>query len=284
MKFVDLFGAQTESSYQCVAPIYQNVAPLEIHHATQFGPLHVVLQDADTVSIDYGNQHARVSLKNAQAVAVIDESHTPSEMLYLKERIILPFMRLLRGAVLFHGSAVSTSHGTVVFLADTGVGKSTMASLCLSHHSSVQLVSDDLLSIVFDSSQSVALPSASHLAMRHDTFDQSHFVTQISTMPFKHMLTVNAKHTASEGRPIRKFVLLEKSDTPSCRRSNLASEISNLLKYQCVLSHAPQALTRFQFQSVMQILKSAPIYRCQINFLRDMSDVVSALLSDNVGG
>lgn len=279
MKFVDLFSEYTSSTYPCVAPIYQKIAPSEIHHATQFGPLHVVLQDADTVAIDYGNQRARVSLKTAQAA--LEEPLSPSEMLYLKERIVLPFMRLLRGAVLFHGSAVSSPHGTVVFLADTGVGKSTMASLCLSQHSNVQLVSDDLLSVVFNGAQSIAIPSASHLAMRHATFDQSHFVTEISTMPFKHLLTVDSQRTSCAGSPIRKFVLLEKSNAIAWRRSDLASEISPILKYQCVLSHAPQALTRFQFQSVMRILKSAPIYRCQINFSCDMSDMVSALLNSD---
>jgi hypothetical protein len=81
---------------------------------------------------------------------------------------VLPLILTLRGKCVLHASAVATEHGACAFAADSGIGKSTLAtSLSLAGFA---VLTDDFL-ILERRETVIASPSHPHVKLREDSLD-----------------------------------------------------------------------------------------------------------------
>jgi len=75
-----------------------------------------------------------------------------------------------RGVLPLHGSAIETQYGAVVFVAHSGVGKSTLAAAF--HQRGYRVLSDDICVITMDTGKPVAHPSFPRLHLWEDVLDR----------------------------------------------------------------------------------------------------------------
>ena len=177
------------------------------------------------------------------------------------ERKKYPFIRLLRGGVLLHAGAVCTDAGGIGLLAPSGIGKSTITAGMLAF-CGAKLISDDILTLCFDegSGDVLALPSSTHLAMRHGMFDHDGFVEKTDTTEYKHLLMVNPQQCAQKPCILCALVIVHHSQEISLRKLSFAEALPHILSQQLSMSNAPEAFRRQQFRAITGWLSGISCY------------------------
>ena len=79
-----------------------------------------------------------------------------------------------------HGSAVSNSREAICFVADSGVGKSSMAGLFIAE--GYRLVSDELIVLKLEDNNAIILPSSSYLYLSENSY-QKVSLSQFPSIP-----------------------------------------------------------------------------------------------------
>ncbi len=182
---------------------------------------------------------------------------------YFRERIATPFAYLLKGHVLLHASALSTPKGTVLMLATSGIGKSTITASALAFSSS-KLAADDMIPIDTAAVPPHAIPISHYIAMRHELFSSEPFVQTRIPILSKTILKVNPETCQEQPTSLAAFILLAKGNTPKLQKISNSSAIHHILNQQIILSSPPPDFKRRQFHALLNIMSDIPIYKLDI--------------------
>ena len=244
-----------------------------LHDNSDFGHLCVDISNHSVFDVQYEGNRFTLCLESDQITLEPAVPQTLPEF-YLYERIGYPFLRLLSGYVLLHCGAVSSSDGCVGLLAMPGVGKSTLTAALLAAGNDLCLAADDVLPMFCDDHTVYAIPSSSHLAMRHDLFNDAPFVESIETLRLKKALHVHPSRCLNRTTPLKSLILLHAAPETSPLRlvSNKASVMPDLLRQQMTISHPPKAFAKAQFAAMMQIIRQVPVMEADV-CLRTPKDI-----------
>lgn len=229
-----------------------------LHRDDTFGVLTLEIQERGKFIASYDGW--RIALYPESSSYDFLERGIISER-YIRERIAHPFIRLLRGGILLHAGAVCTDAGGIGFLAPSGVGKSTITAGMLAF-CGAKLISDDILTLCYDDENGgvLALPSSTHLAMRHGMFDHDGFVEKTNTTEYKRLLMVNPQQCAQKPCVPGALVIVRHSQEISLRKLSFAEALPHILAQQLTMSHAPEAFRRQQFRAITGWLSGIPCY------------------------
>ena len=244
-----------------------------LHDNSDFGHLTVDISNHSVFDVQYEDNRFTLCPESSQITLQPAVPQTLPDF-YLYERIGYPFLRLLSGYVLLHCGAVSSSDGCVGLLAMPGVGKSTLTAALLAAATGLCLAADDVLPLFCDDHAVYAIPSASHLAMRHDLFNDAPFVESIETLRLKKALHVHPSRCLNHATPLKSLILLHAAPESSALRlvSNKASIMPDLLRQQMTISHPPKAFAKAQFAAMMQIIRQVPVMEADV-CLRTPKDI-----------
>lgn len=256
--FHDPFASDTDESYRTIHQLWP--ANTQIHEDHAFGTLCLTSLIDDIFQIQY--EDWRIQL-NAQTSDIRFEAQGTQPKTYIIERISLPLLRILKGCVLIHASAVAFHNSATAFLAPSGVGKSTFIAGLLAH-SDAQLIADDALPIVQPSNSAFVLPQSSQIAMRHDMFDAENFVSDIEFIETKRLLSIQSSKRLHSRIPLKNLVLLESAPTPQIAPVAFSEALPFILKQQFAFSNSPMEISRYQFRSIMA-LQNIPCFKMGIS-------------------
>lgn len=271
-------------------PIYRSrdiaLDAVPIHHTDIFGQLSVDLSNkTETCEIQYINAvaHCNLALANAQ-ISIDDERSSDLSAYYMAERLVLPFMRYLRGCLLLHASALAIDDQAIALIAPSGIGKSTLVGALLANAQCAKLICDDVLTAFQSESHPNlfhAIPSQSHISMRHDMWKHAHFVDSQTEFFQKSVLKIKSTHLANTTTPIAAIVLLDKSNTQSdIVQLQPNACIAELLNSRFTISNEWPQISSYQFKSAMQCFANTPIFRCSIydnDFEKASSQILNLL-------
>lgn len=254
----DSFAEQTEANWEQIKPLWGAQKPGLRHEDHTFGQL--LCHQLNDLSFLLTYEGWRIKLEPEQAQIDIQAGGNDSTIdeQYVIERLAMPFLRLIRGAVLWHAGAVAIQNKVYAFLAPSGIGKTTLTATMLATFSSCQMLCDDILAIVPDISNKSALclPSCSHLAMRHELFDRHEFVEHTVMLGHKHLLFIKPEKCRHTPGTLESVYLLQPGHRHVPEKINLPRAISTLLNQQMMMAMLPLEIRRYQFKACMQIIQS----------------------------
>lgn len=217
------------------------------------------------VSLQYANASATLYPDSALAQLELKEGDFELTVNYHISRIILPIMRMMRGALALHASCVETSHGATLLMAPSGVGKSTCAAALIAF-AGAKMLADDTSLVALNDGQFIVIPSSDFFAMRHNLLDQQTcFQPPQSFTELKHLLPVKPDHLANHPAMVKQIVFLNAYNRKSNsmhRKERLVPEqnIARLLAQQFSFSNAPVPFRIQQFNTYLQLIQQIPVY------------------------
>lgn len=234
-----------------------------IHQDDTFGTLNVTAEAQDCLILEYAGWKAKLHPQMATYEYMMRGDLSE---LYFRERLVMPFIRLLRGSVLLHAGAIALDSKCIAILASSGIGKSTLTAGMLAV-SQAKLMSDDILSLFWNDEKACisALPGSSHLAMRHDMFDDESFVCAKESSPYKHLLHIAPSRCQQSPSPLQAIVILEPAQRPEYHPLSIPNALPILLKQQMTISNGSDGFKKQQFHALMRCLSHVPCYRLCAN-------------------
>ncbi|MCL2325751.1 MAG: hypothetical protein FWC40_04540 [Proteobacteria bacterium] len=266
--WLDPFCAWTQNTAEQLAPVWRETEG--ILHRTE---AHDVPEETDLV-MDLSNglvdvrYHAwQMQIDPARGyvlAACANPGHLQLSAQYVRERVGIPVLRLLRGSILLHASALCLDNTCVIFLAPQGTGKSTLAAAILAECSGHKLLADDVTPLALTPAGITALPSSTFLAMRHHLLDSARcFMPDSETLGEKTILKVHTPYLATAPCTPKALVVLDSADGWAKLKPMQAASLC--LDQQFVLSNAPGIFRKHQFKTLTEILRQVPCYRLGIN-------------------
>lgn len=280
----DPFAELCRPIYRTCEAVPDILPPIRIHQTDVYGTLSVDLfPEEESCKIQYVNGSALCDLSRASArIEIAMEERTGLSAYYMAERLVLPIVRYLRGCLLLHASALSIDDRGVVLLADSGIGKSTLVGALLAHARGAKLICDDVLTVFQSDARSdafYALPSQSHIAMRHDMWQGASFVDSQTAFFQKSVLKLKPSFLAREKTPIEAIVMLDKSESSRGIRPLKSNDcIADLLNVRFAVSEEWPQMASYQFKLAMKCFSNIPVYRCTI-YRNDFAEASIRLLS-----
>ena len=184
---------------------------------------------------------------------------------------VLPRCLAHKGNIVLHASAVNLGVGLVLFLGDSGVGKSTLAGNF--HQAGNPVVSDDCIRIVDTTDRIMAVPSYGGLRLWQDSL-QNLYLPEHATSPVSHYaskLRVPLKESISyeEGLPVLALMLLSPPDEIDTSEVNLdpvphREAFIALLKQSFQLNLMDIGRMKTHAQSLSCIVPRLSVYRLSI--------------------
>ncbi len=253
-----------------------------LHKNESFGCLTVEICHHSSFHIEYEGCAIDLDLPNNQVTLHQLEAHSQTlPEFYLLERIGYPFLRVLSGYVLLHCGAVATSDGCIGLLALPGVGKSTLTAALLDRISSARLVADDILAVCGCGDLVYAVPSSSHIAMRHGMFDNAEFVELSVDMGFKKALCVCSSRCQGSPVPLKTLIVLRAADSNGSIRDIDKTEIlPDILRQQMTISNPPQPFVRAQFAEIIRVVNHVQLLELPVSIhcRQDIDATVAQIL------
>lgn len=261
----DPFAGLMDSVWQKCAVFWRDAQPGCIHYDDSFGVLTAEYLGDLAFEVRYAGYVVRLFPEKSQFEICAPDGMPRVDADYVRMRIALVFLRMLRGCVHIHAGGICYGTDVVGLLAPSHIGKSTLTGACMAFDPQIGLVSDDVLTILPDHSshEQAVLPSADYLAMRHEMWDAESFVISRRRTQLKVRLLVSeARRLRAAGR-LRALVILDSREGMAQMTS--AEAVTGVLQQQLALSEAPESLRRYQFGCIMAVLKSVPVYRMGIS-------------------
>lgn len=261
----DPFAGLMDSVWQKCAAFWLDAQPGCIHYDDSFGVLTAEYLGDLAFEVRYAGYVVRLFPEKSQFEICAPEGISNVDEDYVRMRIALVFLRMLRGCVQIHAGGICFGTDVVGLLAPSHIGKSTLTGACMAFDPQIGLVSDDVLTILPDlaSHEHAVLPSADYLAMRHDMWDAEAFVMSRRRTQLKERLMVSESRRLCEPGRLCALVILDNSE--GVIRLKPADAVMCVLRQQLALSDAPESLRRYQFGCIMAVLKSVPVYRMGIS-------------------
>ncbi|MBO5752733.1 MAG: hypothetical protein J6S69_03445 [Proteobacteria bacterium] len=260
----ELFAELTEQTWKQVRPYWEIQKPGLLHEDNTFGSLKCYQMPELKFLLTYEEWHIQLTPDSAQ-IDITTSGKSNIDEQYLLERLAVPFLRLIRGAVLLHSGAIAVNDRIYAFLAPSGVGKTTLTTALLTSLPECRLVCDDILAFVPQSSDSgfLGLPSSSHLAMRHPCFDHQSFIKRTQNLGHKHLLFVQHDKCQNRAGKLEAITLLQTGQNFVPKSISMVQAIPSILNQQMIMHALPAEIRRYQFRTCMQLIQHCPAFHLQ---------------------
>ncbi|MBQ1266971.1 MAG: hypothetical protein IIY06_09490 [Proteobacteria bacterium] len=224
----------------------------------------VLTKEVYGFGLTFSNMAAKINATASGAEVRFDRacSH-PMPEAYHRARVLFPIMRLLRGELAFHASCVSMQDRAVVFMAPSGVGKTTAAAALVAY-AFAKIVADDTTIVSLTSDGYVALPGSTAFAMRHCLLDDASCFGEGSVCGIKRMLPVKSTHVAKHRILIDRVIFLEPGGG-KLEALSLSARPSRFLSQQFILSEAPLDYRHEMFTACVNFMSHIPAYTLGID-------------------
>lgn len=201
---------------------------------------------------------------------------------YYKARLFLPILRMIRGGIALHASAIERNGRATLFLAPSGVGKSTCAAAVLAFTPDSRMISDDTVVVSRVNDTFFVLPASKSFAMRHDLLSiyNDVFEREEGLSAVKSFLRVKASRVEEAAVPVERMVFLYRGASGALERQDAFSLMAKYFAQQFTLTHAPDAFRRVQFADASALLNAVSCFSLAIDFstIDGMRRAVSSLL------
>lgn len=235
-----------------------------IHENHTFGKLELFQRNEAEFEARYENWCVQLMADTAK-MKVLQRSEDRIPAFYMYERIALPFLRLIRGCLLLHASCVDMEGKCVIFLAQTGVGKTSLAGALLKYPNN-RLVAEDTLTLMPDSDTFNALPGADYLAVRHELLDDLEGIASIENMKIKRILHLESGLCRKAPMPVAALMILSSGDNEMpVQVGNKQEVLTSLLCQQMSFSSASAEFKRLQFKRMMDLIRKLPVFRIHVD-------------------
>jgi len=271
--WLDPFCAWTQSTAEQLASVWKEADGVlhrtQAHDTPKMTDPMSIAMDVSSGLVDVRYHAWRMQINPAQgrvlAACGTNPGHLQLSAQYVRERVGIPVLRLLRGGCLLHASALCLDSACVIFLAPQGMGKSTLAAAILAEYSRCKLLADDVTTLALSPAGFAVLPSSTFLAMRHHLLDGAGcFMPDTETLGEKTILKVHAPYLATAPCVPKALVVLDASS--GWTRLKPMQAASLCLDQQFVLSNGPQTFRKQQFETLTEILRWVPCYRLGVDF------------------
>lgn len=265
---IDPYAAYTRPSWEKVQAYWAKTSPCTIHMDNTFGMLVCRWLANGIAILEYEGWHVRLEPELAELTILQANPESSMDEQYVIERLALPILRLMRGAVLWHSGAVASDGHVHVMLAPSGVGKTTLTAAVLAANPNARLVCDDILALCASDveNETICLPSASHLAMRHDMFKEQSFISHCVSNGYKKILYLQKDKCLHKPQPLESIWLLESGQQTVPESMPVMQALPMILNLQMTLTHLSDDLRRYLFGACMRILRNCPkIFRQEID-------------------
>lgn len=238
-----------------------------VHENDDNGDLRVTLdaQNKASCRIEYLDWNIEASIEASSAVLTTSSLRPRMTPYYIAERLVLPFLRYFRGAILIHAGAVAIDGQGYALLAPSGVGKSTLTGAILANHARAKILSDDVMTVIPRGSSYDIASSQTHLAMRHEMWNASPFVEQTTDFFDKTILRIKSSHVQLDPVPLRGLFVLEKADCNSIKRVLAKNLLPTVAQSRFAVSCEWREMHRYQFKHWLSILRDTPAFLCRMN-------------------
>lgn len=229
-------------------------------HRDGSGEDELLLQaEKDGFCLTFLNMEARIDAEARGADVRFDRpcASTLPEA-YHRVRVLFPIMRLLRGHLAFHASCVSLAGKAILFMAPSGVGKTTAAA-ALVGHAAAKIMADDIAIVSRETSGYDAWPCSSAFAMRHRLLDNLPVFGRSVSCGLKRMLPVLSGHVETVRVPISCVVFLMPGQS-ELRPLPLMERPKRFLAQQFILSDMPAPLRRNLFAACTAFMSQIPAF------------------------
>lgn len=153
---VDADGMHSAGFTSCGTQHYSNGVMVSL--AAAAGGAEIVITDTGRFSLDDATRHIR-----HDAPRGVDRSAVALDLI----GVVLPYALHRSGAWCIHASAVRTRDGVIVFIAQRGTGKSTLAAACVQQ--GCALIADDVVVLRQSSTGVFVVPTGVPLRLRAET-------------------------------------------------------------------------------------------------------------------
>ncbi len=263
---IDPYAEYTQPSWKKVQAYWAKTLPCIIHEDHTFGTLICRWLDNGIALLEYEGWRVRLEPVHAELTILQANRESSLDEQYVIERLALPILRLMRGAVLWHAGAVSIEGHVHAILAPSGVGKSTLTAAILAAKPDARLVCDDILALCSSEHETVCLPSASHLAMRHDMFEDQDFISHRVYNGYKKILYLKNEKCLQQPQALNSIGLLESGPNLVPESLPVMQALPTVLNLQMTLTQLSADMRRYLFGACMNILRKCPkIFRQQVD-------------------
>ena len=177
---------------------------------------------------------------------------------YHRARVLFPLMRLLRGHLAFHASCISLGGRGILFMAPSGVGKTTAAAALVAY-CSAKILADDIVTVSRSDEGYVAWPCSQAFAMRHRLLDgMPHFGDSL-ICGIKRMLPVQEPWIERECVRIDRVIFLQAGEA-SLTPLSLDERPVRFLSQQFVLSQGTPFFRQTMFEACTAFMAEISAY------------------------
>lgn len=200
----------------------------------------------------------------------------------------LAILLALRGVTVLHASAVQVDQGAVAFIGGSGMGKSTLATLCCSR--GARLITDDLLRLTPRGTQFSCALGATEVRLRKSAAE---LMEQFETAPNRR-LTGDARDALATATAIDEAISLEAIVVPIPDKSAAAGSTSVtrvpasealllLSRFPRLLGWKDAAAIRLQFDQLADVVTRVPVYVAELPWGPPFPDDLVDTLLDRMG-
>ena len=242
-------------------------------HVAQHNSTYIVhFPDSVYFCINPDNKHIHIKPINQFNPAVIRH-------LLLDQIIPRTFGQF--GHLVLHASSALTNEGKcIVFLGDSGYGKSTIAAVCAEDGGNV--LADDSVSIQFDDKKTIVIPSYSGLRVNQDTLQfltsTSHDHTELGKYSKKIRLKPHNSNYTSDNNtyPVDAFFLLSPPNIKSCEQPHITpisvNDMDRLIGSLFLIDPTDSQNNIHLFKQITRVLQTNNHFN-QLHYKRDFTQL-----------
>ncbi|ARA94406.1 hypothetical protein AWN76_015435 [Rhodothermaceae bacterium RA] len=208
----------------------------------------------------------------------------PSFMQTILSGELMAVLLRQRGLLVLHASCVAREDGAIVFVGDSGWGKSTTALHLVRHHG-YTLMADDIAAIDCETAPPHVLPGPTQMKLGEDV--GARYVEEFEELTAAHAFTrkrlyIHEQQPIRKAVPVRCVVLLE----PEARAANRIIPLEARVALPALIEHTRGRRllrsARYQaahFQQVARLLGQVPVFLLErTRRLADLEDVTRHVL------
>jgi hypothetical protein len=187
-----------------------------------------------------------------------------------------------QGRLVLHGSAIATARGAVLFLGDSGKGKSTTAASFLRR--GCGLLSDDLCAIRFDAEVPAVLPAVPEIKLCQDALDRFGH-KEIPTREYDKGLLEVRPHFVDAPRPLLAIFHLRTFDVEAVTVEHLSQVPARRVLDQNLYRRSlveGLAVGGFLARAIDRLVTCVPVYRAVRPRDADTLEQLTTLVADAI--
>lgn len=269
--------------HQSAADLVIRVCPIELSRRPDISTGEVVHADAEEAILFWPGV-GRFWINREREIQVDPEPGVDAAALrlFILGPVLAAALRYL-GLLALHASAVHFGGGATIFLADPGVGKSTLAAACLARGHAV--LSDDIAAIQAEASRHMLLPGFPQLKLWPDA--AAMLTREVESLPrLRPEITKRALRLdhgfQSSPLPVKRVFVLARGERAQIEPLTPTDGLIELIRHSYGARRLKDVEPGVQFQRCAALASDVPIGRLKLPpELEQLAEMVELLEADS---